>query len=114
MSPGESRRSVTFTSLTLMPLRLCMSRMIQVSAFDRQRAVVRRDIGEPQDDVATFAATDEHLLFQERDRVAAAQWNEFTVHGGLTCSVQEKGFMMPKGRPTIHSINLRCHPHGVN
>ena len=47
---------------------------------------------------ATFAATNEHLLLEQRDRIASSHGNKFTVHGGLTCSRQTKGFMMPKGR----------------
>jgi hypothetical protein len=42
--------------------------------------MMRRDVGEAKDDIAAFAASDEKILFQQRDRVAAADRNQFTVH----------------------------------
>jgi hypothetical protein len=39
-----------------------------------------RDVGEPQDNVAAFAPPNQKLLLQQRNWVAAAKGNEFSVH----------------------------------
>src|SRR3989304_1161045 len=77
--------------------------------------MVGRNVGEPEHDVATFAASYQQVLFEQGDRVAPAQWYQFSVHGwSLSCSYENIRRMMPREDGFWPKTTVRMNPIGVN
>jgi hypothetical protein len=53
---------------------------VPVTLIEAELAVMRRNVGEAQNDVAAFAAADQKIPFQKWDRVTASQGVQFSKH----------------------------------
>ena len=82
-SPGSIRFSATRDAVDLHAVAALHVADVPIAAVDGQLAMVGRDVGEPQHDVAALAAADQKALLQQWDRVAAAHGQQVSVHDGL-------------------------------
>ncbi len=53
---------------------------VPIATGDRQLAMVCRDVGESQNDIAAFAAADEQRPFHQGNRVSASNWLQLSKH----------------------------------
>ena len=73
--------------LDILAIDLCSVRAAQVfdvpDAFDKiQFAVPAGDIGKTQTDIARFPTAKDHVVLNERNRIAATHWDQFRLFAG--------------------------------
>ena len=85
-----------------------------VTAVDGECAMMGRDIGKPQTDVAALATPDEQLLLEQRNRIAAAEGNHQAKDRMATLPVARRAsIIIMQGRKS-HYFSIDSRGQRVN